>query len=726
VQRIFRCALLRLAAVISMSQVFFRKFVRSLYCLAVALIVGGAMTPAHADVEEVLKKVQRDGSARVVVRMKADSGRAAWSARQPASSQRAAVAAAIEGIQPSLRRARIGAYKTFRTLPLVATTVTQDQLISLMGADNVESVSLVRTERKTDNIAGFERAQLATSVPSIDLGGAWAKNYDGTGYAVAVIDDGFNLKHPMLKGKNVGDACFGYGSGTTIKNNCPSGSSPEVGIGAASNCFAGRCNHGTHVASVAVGNDGLNFGVARGAKLVPIDVFSTYADPNDCSPDPAPCQLTDTLAVLDALDYVNDRAVDLKIAAVNLSIGGGLRDGYCDDDPRKSVIDMLRQKGVAVAIASGNGGVTGKITSPACISSALGVGATDDGTTVASLSNFASTLDFMAPGMGVLAASGTGAGLVSMGGTSVSAPHVAGAWAVMRQAFPTGQFDQIEQALKKTGVPVTRVGSGITVSKIQVAKAIDRLNGKDRLIFNNLVSSNAPALGVSFLRIFNNSNAVGTVTATMRDSTTGAVLGTWTSSSIPAQASPQIALKTIEINATPANNQPIASNDSIYYNLELTSTFPGYLQHVLLARAGIFANLSSCAGGFTEDSSVALNVHSSALLNYNSRLRIVNTSTVNDYAVLKIYNNDTGAEIAQWKSPDIAAGATLEITSLQLEAQVDALRPATINSLMQYNVRLANLNGYLQHLVENSAAGALLDMSSKCDLGAMSSAVVTK
>ncbi len=706
-----------------MSPVIFNQFTRLLCCLSVAA-VAGATVPAHAQVDDVLKQVQRDGSARVVVRLKADSGRAAWSPRQQASSQRAAVAAAVEGAQPSLRRARIGAYRTFRTLPLVATTVTQDQLISLMGADDVKSVFLVRKERKI----GIESSQLASSVPSIDVNAAWAKGYDGTGYAVAVIDDGFNLNHPMLKGKSVGDACFSYANGTTIKSNCTSGVSPQIGLGAASNCPVGaaRCAHGTHVASVAIGNDGVNFGVARGAKLVPIDVFSTYTDPEDCSPDPAPCELTDSLAVLDALEYVNEHATELKIAAVNLSIGGDPRDGYCDDDLRKGVIDMLRQKGIAVAIAAGNGGVTGKVSVPACISSAVGVGATNDGTAVWSLSNFSTTLDFMAPGVGVLAASGTGSGLVGMSGTSVSTPHVAGAWAVLRQAFPTGQFDVMEQALKQTGVPVTRQNSGYTVPKIQLAHAIDWMNGKDRRIFNNVVSSAAPALGQSFLRIFNNSSALGTVTATMRDSVTGAVLGTWTSPSIPAQASPQIALQTIELNAIPTGTQPIVGNSRVYYNLEVTSTFPGYVQHVLWARnGGIFANLSSCASGFTDDTSVALNVHASTLLDYNSRLRLVNTGAIADHAILKIYNTNTGAEIGQWTSPDIAPNASLEITTAQLEAEVDALHLAVDSSLLHYNVRLSNLTGYLQHVIENSAAGALVDMSSKCELGIATSTVVT-
>ena len=709
-----------------MSSVFTRILTRKghvLRWLAAALLTFAVSAPAAADVEDAMKRIARDGHARVLVRMKTDAGLANWAPTQPASRQRAAVAAAIENTQPALRRARIANMRTFSTLPFVAATVTREQILELVSAPEVEQVFLVQRERKQQDAPALYRSretiQLATSVPSIDVLDAWAKGYDGTGYAVAVIDDGFNLNHPMLRGKNVGDACFSPTYGTTTKTNCPSGQYPEIGAGAASNCPVGRCNHGTSVASIAVGNDGINYGVARGAKLVPIDVFSTETSVTECAPEAAPCELTDSVTVLDALNYVNENAAALKIAAVNLSFGGIARDGYCDDDPRKGVIDMLRQKGIAVAAAASNEGLTGKISPPACISSAIGVGATNDGTTVATFSNFAATLDMMAPGVSIQAASGSGAGVATTSGTSAAAPHVAGAWAVMRSAFPQASFDQLETALKQTGLPVTRPGAGVTLPKIQVMSAINRLQGRDRRLFNNMVSSNAPALGQSFLRFFNNSSTAGTVTVTLRDSTSGVVVGAWTSPVIPPQASPQIAVESIERETTSVSGLPVRA-DRTYYNIDVTSTFRGYMQHVLWARAGgVFANLSSCASGFADDASVLLNVHASTNSSYGSRIRIVNTGANPDVAQLAFYNPVSGAEIARWSSPEIAPGASLEVTADDLEAQVGALRLSG-DTLLQYNVRLSNLSGYLQHVVDNNVAGALVDMSSKCDLGVAS------
>ncbi len=714
-----------------MTIVFSRlSLLASILIVAVFIAFVGVGT-ARADVEEAFRQIQRDGIAHVIVRMKADSGAATWKAAQPAWRQKQAVAAALSEVKPSLAKAKVSAVGTFSTLPFLSASVTQDQLMALIADDAVQSVHLVRRERREPGAAASvtatmaDKAQSANALLSIDVADAWAEGYEGAGYAVAVIDGGFNTSHPMFIGRTVGAACFSSDFDTTTINQCPFGQTGQIGTGAASNCPAGstRCDHGTHVASIAVGNDGVNFGVARAARLVPIDVFSRVTTAEDCSPDPAPCELTDSGAVLRALNYVNENAALLNIAAVNISVGGSNRDGFCDDDPRKPVIDMLRQKGIAVAISAGNNGVTGQISAPACISSALGVGATNDGTTVASFSNFASTLDFMAPGVSVRGASSSGSGFGYLDGTSVAAPQVAGAWAVLRSAFPEGEFEAMETALKTSGVGVTRQGSGITVPKIRISRAIDLLNGRDRRSINNIVSSNADALGESFLRFFNNSDEAGTVTVTLRDGLTGATVATWISPEIPARASRQFAARNLETASTPVANSDINVSDRTYFNLEVESSFAGFLQHVVWARgAGVFANLSSCESGFSQNASLAPNVHTSSIGGYVSRLRVVNTGATSDQATLIFYNASTGETIGQWTSPTILSGASFEVTGPQLEAQSPSLQTAVSDGMLQYNVRLENLTGYVQHVMENASIGTLIDVTPKCDLGVTTNA----
>ena len=699
--------------------------------IAAAFVANNGVAPAHAGAEDVLRQIQQDGIANVIVRMKANSGAAAWKAAQPAWRQKLAVAAALTEVKPSLAEAGVEAVHTFRTLPFLSAAITEEQFMALIADASIQSVHLVRRERREPAVAAsvaarsMDYAQGANALLSMDVADAWASGYEGSGYAVAIIDGGINASHPMFGGRTVGAACFSNDFDTTTINQCPSGQTPEIGVGAASNCPAGstRCDHGTHVASLAMGNDGINFGVAREANLVPIDVFSEITDADECSPDPAPCEFTDSLAVLNALDYVNENRELLNIAAVNLSFGGSTRDGFCDDDPRKSVIDMLRQKGVAVAISAGNEGITGQITAPACVSTALAVGATNDGTAVASFSNFASTLDFMAPGVFVRGASSSGNEFGFRSGTSMAAPQVAGAWAVMRSAFPDGEFDVMEAALKTSGVSVTRQDSGIVVPKIRLARAIDLLNGRDRRLINSIVSSNASILGESFLRFLNNSDEPGAVTVTLRDGATGATLATWVSPEIAAHTSRQFSAQEFETASTLAANADLGDLNRTYFNLEISSSFAGFFQHVVWNRnAGVFANFSSCAAGFSQDTSLSPNVHASSIESYVSRLRIVNSGATADQATLVFYDAFSGDIVGQWTTPEIFSGGSLEVTGLQLEALVPSLQAAVADGMLQYNVRLENLAGYVQHVIANIEVGALIDMSPKCDLGVVTDA----
>ncbi len=713
-----------LPGMLSLTRLLRFLLTRSRAASAAIVVTLCAAMPAAADAGDALKAVARDGHARVIMRMRTGQTADArlWAPGDSVARQAQAVDQALDGASGALRSARVEKFKRFRTLPYVAAEVDRDQLLALAASASVEAIYLVEIERHTalETTAVERQANLALSVPSIDVPSAWSMGYDGAGLTVAVIDGGFNLNHPMLAGKAVGEACFSHTFGTTITSKCPGGAAPVVTAGAASNCPQGstRCDHGTHVASIAVGNDGANFGVARGAKLLPIDVFSTDTDAADCSPDPAPCEVTDSLAALDALDYVNQHAVDLKIAAVNMSFAGSLRDGYCDDDPRKAAIDMLRQKGIAVTAAAGNNGSTGKVAAPGCISSATTVGASDNGTTVASISNFATMVDVMAPGLNIAAASGSGTGLAVMSGTSMAAPHVAGAWAILRQAFPQASFDQIDGVLKQTGLQLARSGATFTVPKIQVAAAIQKLKGKDRGILNNVVSQNFPTLGQSYLRFFNTSTAAGAVTVSLRDAPTGSLVGTWTSPQIAPGASAQVSMQTIEVNAVPAAgaNQTLAAASS--YNLDIAATFPGYLQHVLWNRTvGVFANLTSCGTGLVSDATMIPNVHSSALVTYVSRIRMVNTGVFAGRATLSFTDTGSGAAIAAWTSPEIPSGGSIEIPVPQIETQVPALQTAVrAGGALQFNVALSGLSGYLQHVVDNQNAGVVVDMSPKCAL----------
>jgi len=309
-----------------------------------------------------------------------------------------------------------------------------------------------------------------------------------------------------------------------------------------------------------------------------------------------------------------------------------------------------------------------------------------------------------------------------MSGTSMSTPHVAGAFAIARAALPTKSVDEIEQAFKTTGLKTTREGSNLTLSKIQVSKALLRLQGRDKRNFNNVLSSSQiNTMGQAFLRFHNDSSQPGAVTVSLRDADTGIVVGTWTSPDIAAHASVQFDISKLEQESRIDASGPVNIAARKFFNLEVESSITGYMQHIVWARgAGVLTNLTACADGLSDENHTLLNVHSRAVAGYPSRIRIANTGGVSQAAVLTFYNADTGQLLGTYTTGNIPVDASLELPVAQIENALPELPgvDATGNpTIYQYNVQLSGLTGYLQHIVENQQQGLLLDMSPKCDLG---------
>jgi len=670
-----------------------------------ALVTLVGFSSAHADLDQIVNQIERTGVARIIVEMEPKQASQSWAAAQTLAAQQEAVRAMRDVLNMSLAYHDISVVDEFASLPFLGVDVDRDKLSALLDLTEVAAIHEVKKERKS----------LSNSVPSIEVSDVWARGVDGSGMTIAVIDGGIQTDHTMLLGKAVGDACFGSDFGDDTFNQCPSGESPEIAPGAASNCPQGsnRCSHGTHVSSIAVGNNGQRFGVARGANIMPIDVFSRVTDSTICDPDPAPCELTDTLAVLNALDYVNEQAEQYNIVAVNLSLGSGLFSSACDDDPRRVVVDMLKEKGIATVAAAGNDARNDSIHAPACISSALSVGASNNSTGVASFSNFSETLDFLAPGIGIVAAGVTNS-FVNRSGTSVAAPHVAGAWALMRQAAPTASFTEIEKALKDTGVQFSREAVNFSVPNIRVNAAINALLSGGSRVFNNVFTSRFKDSGEAYLRFYNGADSADTVELSLRDGTGGEILGSWESPDILPNASLQFDVKLLETDAVTLVG--LVSEERTYYNVEVTNAFNGFMQHVLWQpSAGVITNMSSCAGGPAVDTRVLLNVHTSSITNYPSVIRIYNNGTA-AAAEMTLYHSLDGQQFGRWVSPVILSGAAIEIAVADLEAELmstenEADLGAHLNIVLD-----AGYDGHIQHIVRNELNGVLTDMSSKCDL----------
>jgi hypothetical protein len=326
---------------------------------------------------------------------------------------------------------------------------------------------------------------LAESIPIIGADDAWAAGYTGAGQVVAILDTGVDENHDFLAGKVVAEACFSTtATATTYTSSslCPSpdGSGDQIGDGSGVNCPVGisGCSHGTHVAGIAAGK-GAASGVAKDADIIAIQVFSRF-DGSLCSTYgmSSPCVLSWTSDQLAALDWLYAQKDIYDLAAANFSLGGGHSSSACDNDARKAPIDNLRSVGVATVAAAGNEAYRDELASPACISTVVSVGATTDADTIAAYSNLAPFLSLLAPGS-LIESSVPGGGFGSMTGTSMAAPHVAGAFAVLKALKPDAAVDELLNVLVSTGRPISRgFPDGTTVgpfSRIQLDAAVATL-----------------------------------------------------------------------------------------------------------------------------------------------------------------------------------------------------------------------------------------------------------
>ncbi|MFJ9180201.1 proprotein convertase P-domain-containing protein [Streptomyces sp. NPDC102360] len=360
--------------------------------------------------------------------------------------------------------------QSFTHLPMVTLKVDRAGLDALTVKAGVVSV----TEDKP------VPPSLDQSVPLIGGDAAIKAGFTGKGSAIAVLDTGVATHHPFLKGRVTAEACFSptdpdYGS-TSL---CPNGAEEQVGVGAADSesgpCASlTSCDHGTHVAGIAAG-DGTGVagapasGVAPGASLVAVQVFSRFDNDAYCGSGASPCVLSFTSAQVAGLEKVWAlKQAGTPIVAANLSLGGGSHTASCDTDARKPVIDSLLGAGVATVAAAGNNGLEG-VSSPACVASAIAVGSITDEDELSDFTNRGPMLDLLAPGTDIVS-SVPGGGYASKDGTSMAAPHVAGALAVLRQAYPTKSLDSLESLLKATGKPIAYEEA--TTARVDVRAAI--------------------------------------------------------------------------------------------------------------------------------------------------------------------------------------------------------------------------------------------------------------
>jgi subtilisin family serine protease len=416
---------------------------------------------AFTQLDSLTAKAQAKGQVPVILRLNMNFKAEGNLSVPEVIAQRNAIAdAQIAVIQPLVGMNATN-IKKYQYVPYLAVTVNATALQALAKNPMVIEIS--------EDVA--VPPTLAESTGVVGANAAWGLGYDGSGWTVAVLDTGVDKYHNFLSGKVVSEACYSTNGGGST-SLCPGGVASSTATDSGLNCplSTDGCDHGTHVAGIVAGKDytpngpGYN-GVANGANIIAIQVFSQFTG-TDCTGFglTSPCALSYSSDQILGLERAYTLRTTINIASVNMSLGGGQYTSNCDGNSLKASIDNLRVADIATVIASGNSSYTSAIGAPACVSTAISVGASCDSATagygcaavddIPSYSNIASFISLLAPGSLISSSTPGTNTFKSWHGTSMAAPHVAGAWALMKQRDPSATVPTILAALQNAGAIV--------------------------------------------------------------------------------------------------------------------------------------------------------------------------------------------------------------------------------------------------------------------------------
>jgi subtilisin family serine protease len=285
--------------------------------------------------------------------------------------------------------------------------LTAAQIAHLRSSPLVERVEL-DTATHIDTLQpdapwGLDRIDQRSSA----LSGTYDYATSGAGVTAYVIDSGIRLTHTEFGGRVM--------SGYDFVDD---------------DSDASDCNgHGTHVSGTIGGS---TYGIAKSVSMVALRVF-------DCR---GSGYVSDLIAAVDWV--VTNRSGP---SVINIS-GGGESSALLD-----GAVENASAAGVPVVVAAGNSSQDSCGTaSPAETPAAITVGATDERDYRAIYSNFGECVDLFAPGSGVRSSFiGSDTASTLMSGTSMAAPHVAGAVARYLQANASSTPAQIDDFLSSQG-----------------------------------------------------------------------------------------------------------------------------------------------------------------------------------------------------------------------------------------------------------------------------------
>ncbi|MBT2206718.1 S8 family serine peptidase [Actinomadura sp. NEAU-AAG7] len=271
--------------------------------------------------------------------------------------------------------------------------------------------------------------RLDRNLEQVGAPAAWKAGFTGKGAKVAVLDSGVDAGHPDLQGRIAESKNFSEAADTVD-----------------------RVGHGTHVASTIAGTGAASHGERRGVAPDASLLVGKVLDDDGFGTDSG---------VIAGMEWAAPRA-----GVVNMSLGGDATDGT---DPLSTALNGLTKKyGTLFVVSAGNEGLVGSVGTPGTADTALTVGAVDDHDGLAEFSSrgprgHAAKPEIVAPGVDTIAAraEGTsmgtpiGAEYTKSSGTSMAAPHVAAAAALLAARHPDWKAPRLKAALVGTAAPAT-------------------------------------------------------------------------------------------------------------------------------------------------------------------------------------------------------------------------------------------------------------------------------
>jgi subtilisin family serine protease len=297
-------------------------------------------------------------------------------------------------------------------------TALADRLATLPGVVAVErDMPVTRAATQTSAPWGLDRVDQRV----LPFSGTYSSTATGAEVTAYIIDTGIRLDHSDFVGR------------------------VSSGFDAVDGGSADDCNgHGTHVAGTVGGS---TYGVAKGVSLVAVRVLNCAGSGTNAG-------------VIAGIDWVTANHQAGAPAVANMSLGGGASSAL-DSAVKRSISD-----GVTYAVAAGNGNPLGVpqdacAGSPARVTAALTVGATDRSDAPAPFSNYGACVDLFAPGVGITSDWCTSTTATNtMSGTSMATPHAAGVAALYlqgnRKATPATVSSAVKALTTKDEVSTTR------------------------------------------------------------------------------------------------------------------------------------------------------------------------------------------------------------------------------------------------------------------------------